>query len=180
MAEKNIMQLKISLNNQPTTIWRKVLVPSTIRYDQLNIVIQILFEWQNSHLHAFRPDNQTSEIEYVNYVDPDSVIKQLPETEHFPLPDLEQGSITYTYDFGDNWQHTIELEKMLSLENLPVAQLPFCLNGRGAVPVEDGGTIDGETSTPFEKKYFNAVFKLLISDNWENNYITFLEQNGQV
>ena len=47
-------QLKITLDNVKPTIWRRVLVPSTIRLPHLHIVIQEVMGWENYHLYAFR------------------------------------------------------------------------------------------------------------------------------
>jgi len=47
----------------------------------------------------------------------------------------------YAYDFGDNWQHVITLEKIL-----PAAQdtkYPLCLAGKRACPPEDCGGVWG-------------------------------------
>ena len=47
-------------------------------------------------------------------------------------------NITYEYDFGDSWEHTIKLEKRLKSEavSFPV---PHCLEGENACPPEDCG-----------------------------------------
>jgi pRiA4b ORF-3-like protein len=42
----------------------------------------------------------------------------------------------YTYDFGDEWEHDIVLEKVLPSD--PVPRLS-CLAGKGACPPEDCG-----------------------------------------
>jgi hypothetical protein len=55
---------------------------------------------------------------------------------------IEEGArFLYTYDFGDNWQHLVELEKILSPE--PGAHYPRCIAGRRACPPEDVGGIWG-------------------------------------
>jgi hypothetical protein len=43
----------------------------------------------------------------------------------------------YEYDFGDSWEHTILVEKILEPE--PGAHYPRCLTGRRACPPEDCG-----------------------------------------
>ena len=45
----------------------------------------------------------------------------------------------YTYDFGDNWDHIIQIEKVLEAD--PKARYPRCVKGSRACPPEDcGGT----------------------------------------
>jgi len=47
----------------------------------------------------------------------------------------------YTYDFGDDWEHGIVVEKVLAAE--PGARYPICLAGKGCCPPEDCGGVWG-------------------------------------
>src|SRR5207302_231955 len=44
---------------------------------------------------------------------------------------------TYVYDFGDNWRHIIQVEKVL--EPAPKVKYPHCVKGSRAGPPEDCG-----------------------------------------
>ncbi len=48
---------------------------------------------------------------------------------------------TYTYDFGDNWEHILEIEKTFSPDKS--VRYPVCLAGARAGPPEDVGGIPG-------------------------------------
>jgi hypothetical protein len=48
-----VCQLKISLKRSRSPIWRRVLVPATLRLDLLDAVIRLVMEWDGDHLHAF-------------------------------------------------------------------------------------------------------------------------------
>lgn len=48
---------------------------------------------------------------------------------------------TYAYDFGDDWEHTVLVEK--SLPPAPGAVVPSCLAGKGACSPEDCGGVRG-------------------------------------
>ncbi len=52
------------------------------------------------------------------------------------LPDV-RSKLLYLYDFGDNWEHTIQLEKIL--DPVPGEQYPVCVDGARACPPEDCG-----------------------------------------
>jgi hypothetical protein len=43
----------------------------------------------------------------------------------------------YIYDYGDNWEHTIKLEKIL--DPVPGEKYPICLDGARSAPPDDCG-----------------------------------------
>ena len=47
----------------------------------------------------------------------------------------------YTYDFGDNWRHIVEIEEWLALDDTP--RFAACLDGARARPPEDVGGVSG-------------------------------------
>lgn len=47
----------------------------------------------------------------------------------------------YVYDFGDRWEHTILIEKILPPD--PKQKLPVCIAGKRACPPEDVGGVWG-------------------------------------
>ena len=53
----------------------------------------------------------------------------------------EDSRFTYDYDFGDGWEHVLEVEKVL----LPQkgVRYPVCLDGARACPPEDVGGMGG-------------------------------------
>ena len=53
----------------------------------------------------------------------------------------ENEKADYVYDFGDNWEHIIKLEKILPREEN--IKYPICIKGRRACPPEDCGGIGG-------------------------------------
>jgi len=52
-----------------------------------------------------------------------------------------KSKLTYEYDFGDGWEHTIEVQKIVEPE--PGVEYPVCLGGKKACPPEDCGGIWG-------------------------------------
>lgn len=52
-----------------------------------------------------------------------------------------KSKLTYEYDFGDGWEHTIEVQKIE--EPKPGVEYPVCLAGKLACPPEDCGGIYG-------------------------------------
>ncbi|MBN1942202.1 MAG: plasmid pRiA4b ORF-3 family protein [Phycisphaerae bacterium] len=52
-----------------------------------------------------------------------------------------KSKLIYEYDFGDDWEHTIEVQKIVTPE--PAGKYPICLSGKKACPPEDCGGIWG-------------------------------------
>ncbi|WP_219928136.1 plasmid pRiA4b ORF-3 family protein [Arthrobacter sp. HMWF013] len=146
LAEGPILQLKIGLKGSKPPIWRRVLVPAGISLPLLHQVIQGVFAWQDYHLHHFQtggfrgptytPVASDGEDDFYgeNSRDESKVtVAQL-------LP-VVGSTMTYTYDFGDDWEHAITLEKVLKSDD--GGRLPRCTGGRGAAPAEDSGGVGG-------------------------------------
>lgn len=128
-----VYQLKITLKDVKPPIWRRVQVKDCT-LSKLHAAIQTCMGWTNSHLHAF-------EIGGEQYGEPDP--DGMMETEDERKVKLSQVVVwghkkfTYTYDFGDNWEHVIQVEKVLDAE--PGVRYPRCIAGKRACPPEDCG-----------------------------------------
>ena len=55
----DLYQLKITLAYSEPPIWRRILVPEDMTLSQLHTTIQACFEWDQSHLFAFRVGDRT-------------------------------------------------------------------------------------------------------------------------
>ncbi|MCX7097232.1 MAG: plasmid pRiA4b ORF-3 family protein [Methylococcales bacterium] len=133
---KAIYQIKISLKGAKPPIWRRVLVPSTMKLNTFHGVVQTAMGWENYHLHQF-------EFRQTYYGVPDEEFEMENESK-YKLSQLlthEKESMNYIYDFGDNWQHKILLEKILPFDDC--VTLPLCIKGNRACPPEDCGGIWG-------------------------------------
>lgn len=131
-----IYQLKIELINVKSEIWRSIQVNSDISLNKLHHIVQICMGWTNSHLYSFIIDN----IEYtVKEYDADFI--KFADARNYSLEKLKiDGDFEYVYDFGDNWEHRIEIEKEMDGKKLIN---PICLEGEGNCPPEDVGGIPG-------------------------------------
>lgn len=124
--------LKVTLEHRKPLTWRRLAVPVDLNYVELHKVIQSAFGWENAHLYGFYPAWQQG-LSYEDLsLDPDANAKDAAETQIWP--DLIKGTVKYTYDFGESWDHQIKLEQNQNLESM----LPTCLAGHGAGFYEDG------------------------------------------
>ena len=140
MAAKSdsIYQLKITLKDSKPPIWRRVLVPGSFSLGKLHRVIQIAMGWTDSHLHMF-DINRT----FYGVPSPDDWEPVKNETR-FRIDKVappEKGKFVYEYDFGDNWIHTVAVEKILP--PAPDGKYPQCIKGKGACPPDDIGGVWG-------------------------------------
>lgn len=137
-----IIQLKISLRGTKPPIWRRVLVEKTITFESLHQVFQITMGWTNSHLHEFLV-NGIRIGHSLDEIDADfgeGLIDESTVTLESILTD-SGASFSYTYDFGDGWEHTIVVEKRLP-DNTAITY-PTCTGGKLNCPPEDCGGIPG-------------------------------------
>ncbi len=119
-APRQLLQLHIELARIEPAIWRRVVVPDAIPLDKLHKVMQAAMGWTNSHMHEFK-------------------IGHSPVPKRIPLAKIltRAKSFSYLYDFGDNWDHRIEVEQCLPPQAYP--RTPVCLAGANACPPEDAG-----------------------------------------
>ncbi|MDI6737238.1 MAG: plasmid pRiA4b ORF-3 family protein [Nanoarchaeota archaeon] len=132
-----ILQLKIQLLGLKPEVWRRVLVDDRITFHQLHKVIQEVMGWSDYHLYRFNLD----EDEEIGIPDPDDevVVRDSRRLKVKSVLNAPKQKIVYTYDFGDNWEHLITVEKIL--DNAEKA--PVCIAGERNCPPEDSGGVWG-------------------------------------
>jgi hypothetical protein len=130
----NTFTLRIALLEHQPEIWRRLLVPGSVRLDKLHLIFQVAMGWTNSHLHQFRIGHALYGMHYDDWPD-----EELHEVK-FRFSDVQQNDpFRYEYDFGDSWEHEVVVERAHTVRT--VLQFPVCLEGANACPPEDcGGT----------------------------------------
>lgn len=99
---------KIVIENTHPPVWRRVIVPERITFKELHEIIQILFSWGDEHLHEFEVPGDRIYISdredtwSDNYNESETLIDSFFKNYKW---------LRYTYDFGDNWRHRINIEK---------------------------------------------------------------------
>jgi hypothetical protein len=132
--------IRIELLHTHRPIWREVWVPSDLTLDMLHDVIQEAMGWDDDHMHGFEfKKQQFVSLEFTDGYDDDAG-KPEELVELSELLKRVRQKLTYTYDFGDNWQHSVTLKKQVPLN---LEQLFTCIAGEGACPMEDCGGVYG-------------------------------------
>jgi hypothetical protein len=136
-----VYQIKVTLKRFSPPIWRRVLVPADITFAELHNVIQVVMGWFNCHLHEFTVGGL-----HIGVPHPDDYypVKSERRVRLNEVVSREKFRFSYQYDFGDDWQHEILVEKVLPPD--PQQPLPLCIKGKRACPPEDVGGVWGYAS----------------------------------
>jgi len=103
------MTLKIEL--PPTEIVRTIVVPESMTLEDLNDAIQCVMGWEDAHLWMFQ-DGRRGLIYELPHED-NYNMSGMPPTYDASKVELRQvfpkrgSKLTYEYDFGDGWDHTV-------------------------------------------------------------------------
>ncbi|MCM4084572.1 plasmid pRiA4b ORF-3 family protein [Paractinoplanes hotanensis] len=142
-------QLKITLTRVRPPVWRRVRLPATATLDELHRVIQIVFDWDDDHLHVFTVDGR-------RYADPFFGLEETADEFRARLGRLAPNAgsaLTYVYDLGDRWEHRILVERIIETEQPETSAV--CVGGQGDAPEEDWFPGCGRDATPFDLAAIN-------------------------
>ncbi|MEO8357809.1 MAG: plasmid pRiA4b ORF-3 family protein [Chloroflexota bacterium] len=137
---KQVYQLKLTLDRVKPPIWRRLLVKEDINLLTLHEIIQRAMGWDDYHLHMFTIAGQI----FGDEEDDEFGDLGTKNEARYKLNKLgleEKSKFKYEYDFGDSWQHTILVEKIVPSEK--GVHYPVCLTGKRACPPEDVGGVWG-------------------------------------
>jgi hypothetical protein len=142
-----IIRIEVRIVGVEPAITRTLELPSDLNFAQLQEVLQAAFGWTDSHLHQFRVGDliigapeAIQDAAYGSRVfeATDVQLKDLT----FPYEVDAKLTITYEYDFGDDWQHQLVLRRAETEDEL---KYPRCIAGERSGPPEDVGGYPGYT-----------------------------------
>ena len=145
-------QLKITIQGSHPPIWRRVIVPGKITFYDLDDIIEAVFGWTHSHLFMFKVGDKR--FEGSPYPEEDETTDSAAEPIDLWL--YESAKLTYIYDFGDDWHHTILVEKIVDYEY----RYPVVVKSKGPMMIEDCGGMWGfydwiDEAEPFDREQMN-------------------------
>ncbi|GAB6485833.1 plasmid pRiA4b ORF-3 family protein [Bacillus cereus] len=177
-------QLHLELVGCPFPIWRKVILPAKLTFDDLHDVIQCLFQWEHQYLFEFTvgkyaisasPDSSIS-FAMLEQTTPSRMLRT-DRTMLFEQIKKKHQIFQYVYDFGDYWLLQIQVEDIFEQNFDEIT----CTGGENAAPLEDIGGIPGyleflevikDSSHPQHKMY--AEWDLL---NFDPSFFDIQEVN---
>lgn len=137
----NTLQIIVQLDDIEPAVWRRLVVPMDWRLDRLHLVIQAAFNWWNYHLHEFNIGGlKYGDLESLDgYSEDDPRLFDEQDVRLRDFDYLRGVKFRYLYDFGDCWNHTVEVETAV-FQASPLKHAE-CIAGADARPPEDvGGT----------------------------------------
>lgn len=138
-----IVRLKITLDGIKPAIWRQIEVPDNAPLTLLHEVIQAAMPFENYHLFAFEAGPPSRRTRYA-IPDPEGDFTPTMDARRVCLGDLINAGtkrFSYTYDFGDDWRHTIAVEAIVLAD--PALSYPRFVAGANRAPPEDVGGAPG-------------------------------------
>ena len=143
---KKIYQFKVVLRKLDPPVWRRIQVPESYTFWDLHVAIQDAMGWLDYHLHEFEMPNPTTGDRDRIGIPSDEFVPELEWLAGWEIPmsayfSPQNPEAIYTYDFGDDWQHSVTLERILPRD--PNVDYPRCLSGERACPPEDCGGVYG-------------------------------------
>ncbi|MDY0407152.1 plasmid pRiA4b ORF-3 family protein [Virgibacillus sp. 179-BFC.A HS] len=143
-----IYEFKITLNEAGIPIWRTIQMDSNATCHDLHRVIQVVFDWDNYHLHSFSVQRSNGRRMKGVKIEPRSESgenyfwdgemydeDQVQLSDWFKMP---HDKMRYTYDdFVDDWRHDVVLSKIMQPEKGVL--YPRCIGAEYVTPEEDSG-----------------------------------------
>lgn len=152
LSKTVVFRIRVDLDYAKPPIWRRLDLRSDLTLDQVHRVLQAAFGWWDYHLHRFALGGHPFDWHSQLFLCPAEMEEGEEEgvaTADVRLDEVMQqpgDALRYAYDYGDSWELTLKLEKVLPTgEDEPAA---VCVAGRRAAPPEDcGGLTDAEDLT---------------------------------
>ena len=129
---------EISLLDIQPSIWRRIQLVAVSNFETLHDAIQDAFGWQRQHLYEFRHIDESGSVRTKSSQPVHRIARRkqaeilddvvVPFADDLPLVSFfaeKKDCCLYLYDFGDNWQHSVELKELVlrrPFDNQRVAQ----------------------------------------------------------
>ncbi|WP_416204370.1 plasmid pRiA4b ORF-3 family protein [Xanthomonas euvesicatoria] len=115
-------RLKVELLGISPTVWRRFDTCAEVKLSQLHYFIQGVMGWELMHLFSYQDGRG-----YGSQISSELRLRDVCRVGD---------ALTYTYDFSDNWQHRVTVEKTMAR---PTGTYPRVIAGKYACPPEDCG-----------------------------------------
>lgn len=191
-------KFEIELLKVVPKVKRTVTFPAWLTFDNFTEFINILIGWKSIHLYEYQskglliemPDSPNDPIEerderkgFIRYAADEITLGDVFNEEHREL--------TYIYDFGDEWIHTIKLLEII--EDVNPVRFPKPEKMRGECPPENCGGPFMYNEIRKEYNYYGGSdlmpgyrpkslevsrIKAKVNDKWRDFHASYFLKNG--
>ena len=138
-------ELLVTLDLEVYQAERRIIVPAGIKFTHFHRVLQEVFDWEDYHLFDFTLMNEATQetvVRIVPYEENLEFDERAVLMEEHTLDEIfpNHKQMIYTYDYGDNWEHHIQLVRVIEEYD---GELPYLLEAKGRTPPEDIGGVGG-------------------------------------
>jgi hypothetical protein len=130
-----VLCLKVTLDDVEPKVLRRIEVPADIKLDRLHLTLQAALGWTNSHLFEIRARDVGWGLPSPDW--PDGPLDARKAKLIDVLEDAGTKTLRYLYDYGDGWEHTIKVERMIPADTN--IAYPRLIEASGRCPPEDVG-----------------------------------------
>lgn len=141
LEETDVLELNVVLQFCEPKVERTVRIHADASFADLHEVLQTAMGWENAHMHAFKIGKTHIVMEAEDFFG-DGEMHLEYEARLIDLLPGTNGKFSYTYDFGDSWEHAIAVKKVLEAADVDTP-VPYCVKGAFACPPEDCGGVWG-------------------------------------
>lgn len=129
-----VWRINVTLRDVRLTVWRTILIRPETKLAMLHRYIQAAMGWLDCHLFLFTINGKEYGIPNGDLDMKVYDARRYPVNRLFAEP---LGRLRYVDDFGDWWEHDIEI--LGEEEALYRRRYPICVDGAEACPPEDCG-----------------------------------------
>jgi hypothetical protein len=137
---ERVARIRVELKYTQPKVWRRVEVPLSFTLWDMNDVIQAIFDWDGDHLWGFelgrRDLTKLGMMRHWGWGPEEAEDVQIKT-----LVDWGVKKFSYTYDYGDSWEHLLTIMRVLDAN--PRIKYPNLVAGANFAPMEDMGGIWG-------------------------------------
>jgi len=146
---------EVSLEGIKPRIWRRFVLRKNCTFYELHDTIQKACGWQDCHLFDFHPVGSRERLGVSPHDEPWDEDDVAPVAGAVRIDSFFRHAgdkCIYVYDYGDGWEHAVELK---GIERLPSQARRKLIGGERAFPPEDCGGVHG---------YYQCLEAFRISD----------------
>ncbi len=107
-----LLTVRVVLDETDPEVWRRLRIPGRLHLGQVHDALQQAMGWTESHLHRFHDGPSYDDPYFITEFDLSEGDEGTLETDARLDQVLREpgDTLTYEYDFGDGWTHTLTLE----------------------------------------------------------------------